>query len=50
MKGVTVDEVDAVVEENYFEPESSSKSSAKFFNRTNLPCLEDLFLFNCLFF
>ena len=30
MEGVTVDRVDAVVEENHFEKESSSKSSWKF--------------------
>ena len=37
MEGETVDQVDAVVEENYFEKESSSKSSWKFCNQTTLP-------------
>ena len=37
MEGVTVDQVDAVVEENYFEKESSTKSSWKFCNQTTLP-------------
>ena len=43
MKGVTVDQVDAVVEENCFEKESSSKSSWKFCNQTNLPRSEVVF-------
>ena len=37
MEGVTVDQVDAVVEESFFEKESSSKSSWKFCNQTTLP-------------
>ena len=37
MEGLTVDQVDAVVEKNYFEKESSSKSSWKFCNQTTLP-------------
>ena len=43
MEGVTVDQVDAVVEENYFEKESSSKSSWKFCNQTTLPRSEVVF-------
>ena len=36
MEGVTVDQVDAVVEESFFEKESSSKSSWKLCNQTTL--------------
>ena len=36
MEGVTVDQVDAVLGENVFEKESSSKSSWKFCNQTTL--------------
>ena len=43
MEGVTVDKVDAVVEDNYFEKESSSKSSWKFCNQTTLPRSEVVF-------
>ena len=43
MEGVTVDQVDAVVEENYFEKESSSKSFWKFCNQTTLPRSEVVF-------
>ena len=43
MEGVTVDRVDAVVEENYFEKESGSKSSWKFCNQTMLPRSEVVF-------
>ena len=43
MEGVTVDQVDAVVEESYFEKESSSKSSGKFCNQTTLPRSEVVF-------
>ena len=43
MNGVIVDQVDAVVEENYFEKESSSKSSLKFCNQKNLPRSEVVF-------
>ena len=43
MEGVKVDQVEAVVEENYFEKESSSKSSWKFFNQTTLPRSEVVF-------
>ena len=44
MEGVTVDQVDAVVEENvFFEKESSSKSSWKFCNQTTLPRSEVVF-------
>ena len=43
MEGVTVDQVEAVVEENYFEKESSSKSSWKFCNQTTLPRSEVVF-------
>ena len=43
MEGVTVDQVDAVVEESFFEKESSSKSSWKFCNRTTLPGSEVVF-------
>ena len=43
MVGVTVDQVDAVVEENYFENESSSKSSWKFCNQTIFPRSEVVF-------
>ena len=37
MEGVTVDQVDAVVEENYFEKEGSSKPPWKFCNEATLP-------------
>ena len=43
MEGVTVDQVDAVVEESFFEKESSSKSSWKFCNQTTLPRSEVVF-------
>ena len=43
MEGVTVDQVDAVVEGNFFEKESSSKSSWKFCNQTTLPRSEVVF-------
>ena len=43
MEGVTVDQVDSVVEENNFEKESSSKSSWKFYNQTTLPRSEVVF-------
>ena len=43
MEGVTVDQVDAVVEESFFEKESSSKSSLKFCNQTTLPRSEIVF-------
>ena len=43
MAGVTVDQVDAVVEESFFEKESSSKSSRKFCNQTTLPRSEVVF-------
>ena len=43
MEGVTVDQVDAVVEKNYFEKENSSKSSRKLCNQTTLPRSEDVF-------
>ena len=43
MEGVTVDQVDAVVEESFFEKESSSKSSWKFCNQTKLPRSEVVF-------
>ena len=43
MEGVTVDQVDAVVEENYFKKENSSKSSWKFCNQTTLPRSEVVF-------
>ena len=43
MEGVTVDQVDAVVEGNYFEKESSNKSSWKFCNQTTLPRSEVVF-------
>ena len=43
MEGVTVDQVDAVVEETYFETEISSKSSWKLCNQTTLPRSEDVF-------
>ena len=43
MEGVTVDQVDAVVEENFFEKENSSKSSWKFCNQTTLPLSEVVF-------
>ena len=43
MEGVTVDQVDAVVEENYFEKESSSKSSWRFCSQTTLPRSEVVF-------
>ena len=43
MEGVTVDQVDAVVEESFFEKESSSKSSREFCNQTTLPRSEVLF-------
>ena len=43
MEGVTVDQVDAVVEENFFEKESSSKSSWKFCNQTTLTRSEVVF-------
>ena len=42
MEGVTVDQVDAVVEK-YFEKESSSKSSWKFCNQTTLQGSEVVF-------
>ena len=50
MEGVTVDQVDAVVDENYFEKESSSKSSWKFCNQTTLPRSEVVFLCKCWLF
>ena len=43
MEGVTVDQVDAVVEESFFEKQSSSKSSWKFCNETTLPQSEVVF-------
>ena len=43
MRKSTVDQVDAVVEESYFEKESSSKSSWKFCNQTTLPSSEVVF-------
>ena len=43
MEGVTVDQVDAVVEESYFEKESSSKSSWNSCNQTTLPRSEVVF-------
>ena len=43
MEGVTVDQVDAVVAENYIEKESSSKSSCKFCSQTTLPRSEVVF-------
>ena len=43
MEGVTVEQVDAVVEESFFEKESSSKSSCKFCNQTTLPRSEVVF-------
>ena len=43
MEGVTVDQVDAVLEENYFEKESSSNSPWKFCNQTTLPRSEVVF-------
>ena len=43
MEGVIVDQVDAVVEENFFEKESSSKSSRKSCNQTTLPRSEIVF-------
>ena len=43
MKGVTIDQVDAVVEGNCFKIESSSKSSWKFYNQTPLPRSEIVF-------
>ena len=43
MEGVTFDQIDAVVQENYFEKESSSKSSWKFCNQTTLPSSEVVF-------
>ena len=45
MKGVTVVQIDAVVEENYFEKESSSKSSWKLCNQTTLPRSEVVIFF-----
>ena len=44
MEGVRVDQVDAVVEERYFEKESSSKSSWKFCNQTTFPRSEVFFV------
>ena len=49
MKGVTVDQFDAVVEENLFEKESSSKSSWKFCNQTTLPRSEVVFFVQLFF-
>ena len=43
MEGVANDQFDAVVEESFFEKESSSKSSWKFCNQTTLPRSEVLF-------
>ena len=43
MEGVTFDQVNAVVEESFFEKESSSKSSWKFCNQTTLPRSEVVF-------
>ena len=43
MEGVTVDHVDAVVDESYFENESSSNSSWEFCNQTTLPRSEVVF-------
>ena len=43
MEGVTFDQVDAVVEESFFEKESNSKSSWKFCNQTTLPRSEVVF-------
>ena len=43
MEGVTVDQLDPVVEESFFENESSSKSSWKFCNQTTLPRSEVVF-------
>ena len=42
-EGVTVDHVDAVVDESYFENESSSNSSWEFCNQTTLPRSEVVF-------
>ena len=50
MEGVTVDQVDAVVEEIFFEKKSSSNSSWKFCNQTTLPRSEVVFSFKCLLF
>ena len=44
MEGVTVDQVDAVLEESFFEKKSSSKPSWKFCNQTTLPRSEVAFL------
>ena len=49
MEGVTVDQVDAVVEESYFERESSSKLSWKLCNQTNLPRSEVVFFVQMFF-
>ena len=43
MEGVTVDQVHAVVEESFFEKESSSKPLWKFCNQTSLPRSEVVF-------
>ena len=43
MEGVTVDQVDAVVEKIFFEKESSRKSSGQFCNQTTLPRSEVVF-------
>ena len=49
MEGVIVDQVDAVVEEFFFEKESSSKSSWKFCNQTTSPRSEVEFFFQMFF-
>ena len=48
MEGVTVDQVDAVVEKSFFEKECSSKSSWKFCNQTTLPRSEIVFFVQML--
>ena len=44
MEGVTVDQVDAVVDESYFEKGSSSTSLWNFCNQTTLPRSEVVFV------
>ena len=50
MEGATVDQVDAVVEEIYFEKESSNKSSSKFCNLTTLRRSEVVFIVQMFLF
>ena len=49
MEGVTADQVDAVVEESYFEREKSRLSSWKICNQTNLPRSEIVFFLQMWF-